>query len=87
MDLGRIFMLMQLDILELMGYTGAFFQQFFNSSVGGMLIVFISLSLASDACVVVGLDYWEEGFLKTLETTKLILRSVNLQLINRMDLD
>lgn len=33
-DLGRILMLMQLDISALMGYTGAFFQQFFNSSMG-----------------------------------------------------
>ncbi len=33
-DLGRILMLMQLDISALMGYTGAFFQQFFTSSVG-----------------------------------------------------
>lgn len=33
-DLGRILMLMQLDISALMGYTGAFFQQFFTSSTG-----------------------------------------------------
>jgi Cu-processing system permease protein len=33
-DLGRILMLMQLDISALMGYTGAFFQKFFSSSMG-----------------------------------------------------
>ncbi|RIW17219.1 ABC transporter permease [Algoriphagus lacus] len=33
-DLGRILMLMQLDISALMGYTGAFFQQFFSSGLG-----------------------------------------------------
>ncbi|MHA7130166.1 ABC transporter permease subunit [Algoriphagus namhaensis] len=33
-DLGRILMLMQLDISALMGYTGAFFQQFFSSGMG-----------------------------------------------------
>lgn len=33
-DLGRIVMLMQLDISALMGYTGAFFQQFFGSTKG-----------------------------------------------------
>ena len=36
-DLGRILMLMQLDISALMGYTGAFFQQFFSSSMGLMI--------------------------------------------------
>jgi Cu-processing system permease protein len=33
-DLGRIIMLMQLDISALMGYTGAFFQNFFGSFQG-----------------------------------------------------
>lgn len=33
-DLGRILMLMQLDISALMGYTGAFFQKFFSNSMG-----------------------------------------------------
>lgn len=33
-DLGRILMLMQLDISALMGYTGAFFQKFFSSNMG-----------------------------------------------------
>ncbi|MFC4873419.1 ABC transporter permease subunit [Negadavirga shengliensis] len=36
-DLGRIIMLMQLDISALMGYTGAFFQQFFGSAQGLVL--------------------------------------------------
>jgi Cu-processing system permease protein len=45
-DLGRILMLMQLDISALMGYTGAFFQQFFNSSMGiliagGTLLIWV----------------------------------------------
>ncbi len=33
-DLGRILMLLQLDISALMGYTGAFFKQFFASGLG-----------------------------------------------------
>ncbi len=46
-DLGRIIMLMQLDISALMGYTGAFFQQFFGSAKGalissGILILWMS---------------------------------------------
>ena len=45
-DLGRILMLMQLDISALMGYTGAFFQQFFSSGSGiliatGMLLIWM----------------------------------------------
>jgi Cu-processing system permease protein len=36
-DLARIIMLMQLDISALMGYTGAFFQQFFGSAQGILL--------------------------------------------------
>lgn len=47
-DLGRILMLMQLDISALMGYTGAFFQQFFSSGSGiliatGMLMIWMLL--------------------------------------------
>ncbi|MBC6366860.1 ABC transporter permease [Algoriphagus sp. AK58] len=38
-DLGRILMLMQLDISALMGYTGAFFQQFFSSGLGILIAV------------------------------------------------
>jgi Cu-processing system permease protein len=33
-DLARIIMLLQLDIAALMGYTGAFYQDFFGSSMG-----------------------------------------------------
>jgi len=33
-DLARIIMLLQLDIAALMGYTGAFYQDFFGSSLG-----------------------------------------------------
>ena len=33
-DLGRIFLLMQLDVSALMGYTGAVFSRFFGSSIG-----------------------------------------------------
>jgi Cu-processing system permease protein len=54
-DLGRILMLMQLDISALMGYTGAFFKQFFNSGLG-MLVIFTSLSIW--LIVPVGLSGW-----------------------------
>lgn len=40
-DLGRIFLLLQLDVAALMGYTGASFSRFFGSSAG----IFISLSM------------------------------------------
>jgi Cu-processing system permease protein len=33
-DLARVMMLLQLDISALMGYTGAFYQQFFGNSLG-----------------------------------------------------
>jgi Cu-processing system permease protein len=33
-DLARIIMLLQLDISALMGYTGAFYKNFFGSYVG-----------------------------------------------------
>jgi Cu-processing system permease protein len=36
-DLARVIMLLQLDISALMGYTGAFYKDFFGSSVGIML--------------------------------------------------
>ncbi|MFD2200789.1 ABC transporter permease subunit [Shivajiella indica] len=42
-DLGRVIMLMQLDISALMGYTGAFFQQFFGSAKGILLSSFMML--------------------------------------------
>ncbi|WP_297336126.1 ABC transporter permease subunit [Algoriphagus sp.] len=47
-DLGRVLMLMQLDISALMGYTGAFFQQFFSeifgvALAGGTLMLWVLL--------------------------------------------
>ncbi len=49
-DLARIMMLLQLDIAALMGYTGAFYQDFFGSSLGvifssGTLLFWIVLPL------------------------------------------
>lgn len=49
-DLARIIMLLQLDISALMGYTGAFYKQFFGSSAGvlfstGILFVWIIVPL------------------------------------------
>lgn len=49
-DLGRILMLLQLDISALMGYTGAFYQEFFGTSMGiffafGTLGVWVMLPL------------------------------------------
>lgn len=47
-DLARIVMLLQLDIAALMGYTGAFYQQFFGSSLGMLFstsILFIWIAL------------------------------------------
>lgn len=41
-DLGRIFLLLQLDISALMGYTGASFSRFFGSHLG-ILIAVISM--------------------------------------------
>ena len=35
-DLGRVFLLLRLDVSALMGYTGAVFAQFFGSSVGAL---------------------------------------------------
>ena len=39
-DLGRIFLLLQLDISALMGYTGATFSRFFGSSLGLFVALF-----------------------------------------------
>ena len=36
-DLARIIMLLQLDISALMGYTGAFYKEFFGSNLGAIL--------------------------------------------------
>ena len=53
-DLGRIIMLMQLDISALMGYTGAFFQDFFGSAKGILLssaVMFIWMVLPVSAAM------------------------------------
>jgi Cu-processing system permease protein len=42
-DLSRILILLKLDISALLGYTGAVFQQFFGSSLGMFLAIFILL--------------------------------------------
>jgi Cu-processing system permease protein len=47
-DLARVIMLLQLDISALMGYTGAFYKEFFGSSLGiifssGVLFLWISV--------------------------------------------
>jgi Cu-processing system permease protein len=49
-DLARIMMLLKLDISALMGYTGAFYQNFFGSFVGtafsaGVLVLWIVIPL------------------------------------------
>jgi Cu-processing system permease protein len=49
-DLARVLMLLQLDIAALMGYTGAFYKDFFGSELGvffsvGTLIVWVLLPL------------------------------------------
>lgn len=49
-DLARIIMLLQLDISALMGYTGAFYQEFFGGSLGILfstlvLLVWIALPI------------------------------------------
>ncbi len=43
-DLGRVALLLQLDISALMGYTGAVFRKFFGSSTG-MAVAFAALAL------------------------------------------
>lgn len=42
-DMARIIMLLQLDISALMGYTGAFYKQFFGSNMGMFLSVGVLL--------------------------------------------
>lgn len=49
-DLGRIFILLQLDISAIMGYTGAIYRDFLGSSAGalfalGMLLIWIAAPL------------------------------------------
>jgi len=50
-DLARIIMLLQLDISALMGYTGAFYKNFFGSNLGvifssAVLFIWVALPLA-----------------------------------------
>lgn len=40
-DLARVIMLLQLDISALMGYTGAFYKEFFGSSFGMIFSTFV----------------------------------------------
>jgi len=40
-DLGRILILLQLDISALMGYTGAIFKDFFGSKLGATIAAFV----------------------------------------------
>jgi len=42
-DLGRIQILLQMDISALMGYTGAVFREFFGTTLG-VIISFIGLA-------------------------------------------
>jgi Cu-processing system permease protein len=49
-DLGRIFIMLQMDVSALMGYTGAVYKDFFSSSMGmlytmGIMLVWIILPL------------------------------------------
>jgi Cu-processing system permease protein len=49
-DLARILMILQLDISALMGYTGAFYKDFFGSSIGfifsaSILMIWVALPL------------------------------------------
>ncbi|HJW29609.1 MAG TPA: ABC transporter permease subunit [Saprospiraceae bacterium] len=43
-DLARIFIILQLDVSAMLGYTGAIFKEFFGSN-GGMIIGFVLLCL------------------------------------------
>ena len=49
-DLARIIMILKLDISALMGYTGAFYKEFFGSSTGfiysiSILLLWITLPI------------------------------------------
>jgi Cu-processing system permease protein len=49
-DLGRIFIMLQMDVSALMGYTGAVYKDFFNSNMGmlytiAIMLVWITLPL------------------------------------------
>ena len=50
-DLGRIYLMLQLDVSALMGYTGATYKDFFGSSLGlfytlGIMLVWIIVPVA-----------------------------------------
>ena len=42
-DLGRIFIMLQMDVSALMGYTGAVYKDFFNSNMGMLYTIAIML--------------------------------------------
>lgn len=42
-DLGRIFIMLQMDVSALMGYTGAIYKEFFGSSLGILYTLFIMI--------------------------------------------
>ena len=49
-DLGRIFIMLHMDVSALMGYTGAVYKDFFSSNTGmfyavGIMLIWISLPL------------------------------------------
>jgi Cu-processing system permease protein len=49
-DLGRIFIMLQMDVSALMGYTGAVYKDFFNSNMGmlytmAIMLIWITLPL------------------------------------------
>ena len=49
-DLGRIFIMLKMDVSALMGYTGALYQDFFGSGTGmlfttGVMLLWIALPL------------------------------------------
>jgi Cu-processing system permease protein len=49
-DLGRIFIMLQLDISALMGYTGAVYKDFFGSASGmlfttGIMLLWMAIPL------------------------------------------
>src|SRR4030095_10412135 len=46
-DLGRIFIMLQMDISALMGYTGALYQDFFGSFTGKLFTTGIMLLWAA----------------------------------------
>ncbi|HEX6223300.1 MAG TPA: ABC transporter permease subunit [Chryseolinea sp.] len=55
-DLARIMMLLKLDISALMGYTGAFYQDFFGSNWGtifstGVLMIWVIIPVFAGMCI------------------------------------